>query len=420
MFRSPTTALIISTLVLCSCPALGQDSGRTEGLVPMSRADGVYAPEIVNGLTTSGFPSVVELIDTETGTEICTGTFIGCETVLTAASCVCSSVGSDCQAGGPDLLDPAVVSVFAQHAGFYTVASISVPVEYELGVAADVAILKLATPVTGIAPSPINTVMRPAVGTAGEIVGFGETQGDENDNGVKRHGQVVTSVCTQVPGDTHVCWLFEDPLADPGSDSGSCSGDSGGPLLVDLGTGPVVAGVTSGGFNPTCLPDLEAFDADVYVYRSWIQTIGGSDLLNRSCGNLAQAGTSGAPFVFGEGVLSSFDRHHTWVTPVPPATATLRAAINGEDGVGNDFDLYIRYGAPPTIQEWDCGSSHEGTPEICEFPLPTSGLWYFLADWVAGSGLYQLTVTSLGPEDLIFSDGFESSSTSAWSDTEPP
>jgi len=400
--------------------AAGKNSDSAVVLVPLTQIDddGAFA-EIVNGLTTSKYPSVVALVDNATGTELCTGTFIGCETVLTAASCVCSSLGGNCQTGGPDLLDPTSVSVFSQHAGFFSVASIEVPVDYDLGVAADVAILRLSAPVTGIAPSTINSTMRPAAGTAGTIVGFGETQGNAADNGVKREGDVVTTTCTQVPDSTHVCWLFEDPTGNPGTDSSSCAGDSGGPLFVDFGAGPVVAGVTSGGFNPTCLPDREVFDSDVYVYRSWIETTGGADLLNRTCGDLSQAGTSGAPIGYGQGTLSSFNTSDDWVTIVPPATETLRVTINGEDGSGNDFDLYVNYGTWVTIQDYDCGSTETGTPEFCEFPNPTPGKWYFLPQWVVGSGLYQITVVPYGPTGLIFSDGFESGDTSRWTGDSP-
>src|SRR5215831_16328787 len=110
-------------------------------------------PRIVNGSYTSLYPSTGALLfgsDPSSAWTWCTGTLIGCGTFLTAAHCVCDRSGPQCQS-----LDPASRSVFLQHAGFAQIASIAVPSEYAYPVS-DVAVVKLATPVTGVRPSRID------------------------------------------------------------------------------------------------------------------------------------------------------------------------------------------------------------------------------------------------------------------------
>ena len=111
-------------------------------------------PKIVNGVESQGLPSVVWLFTPG----FCTGTLIGCETVLTAAHCVCAN-GTAATCGTPD---PGNMLVYAQHGKNYGVSSVAVHPNYSFGQTSDLAVLKLAEPVTGIAPTPINTARRSA------------------------------------------------------------------------------------------------------------------------------------------------------------------------------------------------------------------------------------------------------------------
>ena len=60
--------------------------------------------------------------------------------------------------------------------------------------------------------------------------------------------------------------------------------------------------------------------------------------------------------------------------------------------MGNpDADLYVRYGAPPTIAHWDCrpytvDSSHEN----CFFSTPDSGRWYIMVRGYSGTVDYDI------------------------------
>jgi trypsin len=276
MRHGPTTRLTTLALLLVT---LLQDRATAAEAVPE------LPGEIVNGVTTQDQPTTGALLFA--GGQICSGTLIGCHTFLTAAHCVCDN-GSFASCGTPD---PADYEVYLQHGGLFGVTAIDVDPSYVFGVAGDIAVITLDDDVAGVPPTPINTTGSPVFGTAGTIAGFGLTEGGGADAGLLREGSVETASCAgSVPQPAHLCWAFTAPIGPIGTDSNTCSGDSGGPLFIDFGGGAVVAGVTSGGDNGACLaPDL-SFDANVYESRAFIQSIGGADLSNTTCGATSQVG----------------------------------------------------------------------------------------------------------------------------------
>ncbi len=382
--------LLTALVILLAAPAAAEMPSR-----PM--IDSSLDPRIVNGVTTTGFPSVVDILlisgpvdDPAFQVTVCSGTLIGCETVLSAAHCFCSgSTAASC--GTPD---PSSFAIFSQHFGRSGVASISIDPSYAFGSGGDAAVLKLTQPVSGIAPTPINTVGQPGSGSGGQIAGFGLTDGNLDDTGIKRVGVVSTAPCVDVPGSTHVCWSFDAPIGNPGTDSNTCSGDSGGPLFVDFGAGNVVAGITSGGINQLCRDPDDSFDTDVFVHRNWIQNAGGSDLNNTSCGGLPSAGEPGADIFFGEGTINASNPQQRFTLPVPEGTGLLRITQNGVDGFTNDFDLYVKAGSPPMKpSDFDCRPFLFGNFEVCEFVAPQPGTWHILVDRFDGEGDFQVTAT---------------------------
>ena len=361
-------------------------------------------PKIVNALETHGFPSVVWFRTPG----FCTGTLIGCHTVLTAAHCV-GDGNTAATCGTPN---PGNMLVFAQHGKNYGVSSVAVHPGYNFAQTSDLAVLRLSEPVTGIAPSKINTTGSPAAGTTGVIAGFGLTAnggpGSYSDLGIKRAGQVMTATCPGVPDANHVCWNFVAPLGNPGEDSNTCQGDSGGPLFVDFGSGSVVAGVTSGGSSPTCLPLDASFDADVFVDHAWIESEAGSDINNTSCGSIPQAFEPNTQVLVGNGELAASNPQIRFNFEVPVGTSLARITLNGEEGFGfNDFDLYVKQGSPPTTSDFDCRPFLAGvTPEACEFSSPAAGTWHILVNRFTGAGRFQTTVTLFGerPAGCVPSD----------------
>ena len=344
-------------------------------------------PRIVNGLTTQDYPTTGALLlggNPATAVSHCTGTLIGCETFLTAAHCV------------EDDINPASYTVFLQHGGFSSVSQIDVPAAYAFPVA-DLAVLKLSVPMSGIAPAPIDTTGGHGLGSPGTIVGFGRTGGGALDYGLKRFGAVAIAPCLfGVSDTTSICWDFDSPHGPAGSDSNTCNADSGGPLFIDAGGGPVVAGITSGGNSGGCMPFDNSFDTRVSYYASDIQAFAGADINNTSCGSEPHVGDPDVDvFSFEDSLDGSVpQRMHTFT--VSQGALRLRTTFNGEDNGLTDFNLYLRHGSPPTTASYDCRAAGAGQFGECEFDNPAGGVWYALIVRISGSGTYQITATSFG------------------------
>jgi len=367
-------------------------------------------PRVVNGLPSTSFPQVGAILSVggvdgqERFHTTCTGTLIGCSTVLTAAHCVCpeeADHAADCHSLG--VADPAGIFVFFQHAGYLPVENVVIHPGYEFAVASDLAILKLAVPVSGFPPFPINEIASPVPGTRGTIVGFGITGDDRSDSGIKRYGSVTTSSCDGwVPQATSVCWEFVEPIGAPGDDSSGCHGDSGGPLFMNVDGQPVLAGVTSGGF-PTCFADSFGFDTNVYFDREWVRSEAGADLGGERCGDLPQIGDSGTIVAsVANGTLSEDLSEGELAIEVPEKTTLLRVTLNGWDESGyilgvqeaNDFDLYVRFGEKPTGDAFDCVDPTTGAYGMCEIDFPNPGVWHVAATRFVGWGAFQLTAVA--------------------------
>jgi len=329
----------------------------------------------------------------------CSATLIGCSTVLTAAHCICETFsghsfgGVACQAR-QDLVRPEGKLVFFQHAGLFTLSSIAVDPAYNLhSGAADLAILHLSTPVTNIAPSPLNRVSLPPLGLHGEIVGFGSTRTNSTDDGLKRHGFVTTAACDP-PAQGFVCWNFRKPVGAPGLNSDTCFGDSGGPLFLSLGGQTVLAGVTSSGTNDECAPVDNSFDADVFANLAWIQAEGGADIQATACGDGPQIGGPGTTILNSVASLRRGPSRAASTVEVPVGTAELRVALASTDWFFNSNALYIRHGAPASATAFDCKGDEPSGQQFCSVENPAPGTWYLLARHLSGPGsTVQVTAT---------------------------
>lgn len=359
-------------------------------LVAPAAAAGLPAPQIVQGRLTSGHPAAAALLsgpDVPRAALTCTGTLIGCRTVLTAAHCVCAGTGAHCQGG--DAPDPTGWSVFFQHAGFARVERISVHPGADFPVH-DLAILHLAAAVTGIEPARL-AEQTPADGTTATIVGFGRPGGRSQDYGLKRDGDVTIGACgSGVDDATSVCWRFD------GTGSNTCQGDSGGPLFAASGGAPVLAGVTSGGLRSDCGRGDEGHDTSVAAHRAWVELQAG-DTGGGACGGLAPAGAEGATVRAFEGFLEAETPVQEHAVDVPAGTALLRVALNAGDRQQADFRLAVRAGDRPTPQAADCVATGSGRFAACEIAAPAAGTWWIAVSRVGGAGGYQATATTFAP-----------------------
>ncbi len=355
------------------------------GSAPAESAAPRSNPRIVNGLPTTSFPTTGALLESES--QICSGTLIGCETFLTAAHCVEFSY--------PDELE-----VFFQHAGLFQVSSISIHPSFDFPVA-DVAVLKLAQPVTGILPTPINQTS-PAgfIPHSGTIVGFGLSDGNQNDAGIKRQGQIETTSCLPSSGATDtelVCWNFSAPVGSPGTDSNTCFGDSGGPLFMDLGNGTVVAGITSGGTNGECLTTDHSYDANVENYKDFILAQGGADVTHPTCvGPFVESPDVDVLAANGTIDFNGPFEARTQFS-IPSGASQLRVVLNAADN-GSIFDMYLKHGSAPTLEDYHCQSMTDAQFKACILDAPAGGEWHVLIDAFVGYGDYQLTRTVFGAD----------------------
>lgn len=376
--------------------ALAQDEETSYGDL-RNRVGGPRA-SIVNGVIDHQYPTVAAILygpNPMTAVTWCTATLVGCQTLLTAGHCV-------------EGIPPSLLHVFLPNAGMFAVSSIALHPTYEFPVR-DIALLTLDEPVDGIAPSQLNATATPPAGSAGTIVGFGRSGGTTFDYGLKRRGTIETRAC---PGGTFysgsICWRLTRPYGPPGTNSNTCNADSGGPLFVDFGDGEVVAGVTSGGTSPNCLANDLSYDTNVHLYLPWLQSAGGADLLEETCGALPQVGGPLAPVRSFEGALSGGSPEAVHVFDVPVGTTRLRVALNGTEENGSDFDLYVRGGTPPTTFAYDCRDIGANQYGFCEITAPAPGPWFLMARRFQGGGPYHATVTVFGRDcALPENDGLE-------------
>jgi hypothetical protein len=373
----------------------------------VDRADPPPA-RIVNGTPSSAFPAVGILLAEG---QFCSATLIGCETVLTAAHCLCpdnADTFAQCQRGGGP--NPDDVFFLPQSAPMAIARSIAIHQDYNFGRGGDIAVIKLQQPVTGITPMAFNSSAKPALGTAGTIVGYGRIGGDPGalpEVGIKRVASVVSARCPGpsngepgIPAENHDCIDILD-----GDDAGTCQGDSGGPLLIDQGAGDVVAGVTSGGSTERdvldCLPDSVSFFTDVFRYRAFVTTQLGED--SGPCGNLPPAGAPGTTLQTVSGRLAEPGARFQTTVEVPPDVEALRVNMNGDflTAAGfNDFDLFVNFGPPASFATSVCRDTNGVAYGACEIVNPMAGTWHVTVESLIGAGDFQLLTRLFGVDAI--------------------
>jgi secreted trypsin-like serine protease len=201
---------------------------------------------------------IVMLIDARGN--LCTGTALARDLVLTAAHCVTLPVAYRIRAYQNDAT-VAVRSV-ARHPAFRMSS-------YAAGRAtADIALVKLAAPLPDIiVPAGLAAARRVAAGETVTLAGFGVTKnGTANGLGIPRMAQLVV---TGTPGSLQVR-LYDPVTRGKQAGIGGCVGDSGAPVFD--GVGPLVIGVVSWSTAPN---DEEGCGGLTGVtpllsYRQWI------------------------------------------------------------------------------------------------------------------------------------------------------
>jgi secreted trypsin-like serine protease len=195
----------------------------------------------------------------------CTGSVIAPSLVLTVAHCV--QPGADykiVQYGAdktPQLQDVKSVAI---HPGFRMEAMLA------HRATADVALLRLASPITGKTSAPLATPQLPiAIGAKFTIAGVGVTvRGDGKSAGTIRSAMLVA---TGKPGTLQI--RLVDP-ATTGAHDGlcACTGDSGSPVFEDRQGGAAIIGVVSWSTGPNGSGGCGGITGvtPLTLYRDWI------------------------------------------------------------------------------------------------------------------------------------------------------
>ena len=228
----------LSHVTLAVGLTLGAGGGLAQGDEP---AIGESTAAIVGGTPTTGYPAVAllysEFSETD-GAQLCTGTLITPRIILTAAHCVEFPEGAPRQYVayfGSDVVsdsDP-------QRIGAINVAKYDFHPDWDINNLEgghDVGVVLLAEPADGIQPMPINH--ESLAGHEGEqvhLVGWGRTNGDGEDFGIKR------DVMSSLEGSDDLVMQYGSATAN------TCQGDSGGPNFMTIGGVEVIAGITSYG-----------------------------------------------------------------------------------------------------------------------------------------------------------------------------
>ena len=82
--------------------------------------------------------------------------------------------------------------------------------------------------------------------------------------------------------------------------------------------------------------------------------------------------TNGQPLV-SQGAATGEEIQYT--LQVPAHATDLRFESSGGSG---DADLYVRFGAEPTFDQYDCRPYIGGNAESCDFPTPQAGTWHVM------------------------------------------
>ena len=398
-------SLLALALALLSAGCALEPGGEADEAPP---ALGESDHAIVNGTVTAEFPGTGMLIvgdSPDLGMIGCSVTLIGCDTVLTAAHCVCEGFGAQCPNGPTS--EP--LHVFFQNAGFFRVASVATHPDYNEYIEHDLAILRLAEPVTGVRPVPVASA---PVGTGepATIVGFGRTGGEVYEYGIKRRGEVVTTSCSPDLGQQKLCWKFDGGASS--SPSNVCHGDSGGSTYAIRDGVPELVGVHSTTNQMSCLESpgtYESADAAVWDHMSFITASAGGGLAQSVCGDLPQVGQQGADVLTESGAVELGGAAASTIE-VPRGTAELRIALNSTDGAGANLDLYLRHGEPATPSMYDCAAGAASAHGFCVVPSPEPGTWHVQVVAHAGAssrgGEYQMTATILSGAPVGADDAY--------------
>lgn len=326
MRKSSCLGLTAALALACSPPSEGPPQ--------------VWQQAIVGGAVDPGDPAMMEMFGIAGNNVVrCTVTLVTPRVVLTAAHCVRDAGttarfgifpgGDDRKITGKDLL-PTTAAV-------YDPAYPNDPHDGH-----DIGLIVLATPLK-TPPVPINRAsLTDAVGKQARMIGYGVTDGVAfTGDGVKRSASApiaeVTSELIRIGKNPH----------------GSCHGDSGGPLLMDNGSGEALIGVVSFGDSNTFVGN--SFFERLDTQMAWVdEQIAKYDPSNAQPVDGGAAGPPMADAAPGTTEPADAARPDLATAPPPDAAATgerMDAGVPPDSGARGGPSPYDAAPAPADTRE---------------------------------------------------------------------
>ncbi len=227
---------------------------------------GGSAGAIVNGTPASATDAPWQVSLQDGSGYYCGGSILDATTIVTAAHCVEgeTAAGTTVRAGVTDSSDSSGQDV--------RVASITSHPDYAATGVGDIAVIKLAEPLTfNERVQPIAPASRAEIAAADTAVtsGWGAVGETDTDS----PNQLLSATVPLVDDATCNAQLGTDAAGEVcagGTGTDSCYGDSGGPLVVQTADGPKLAGVVSWGDE--CGGDTPGVYAEVPNYIDFLNT----------------------------------------------------------------------------------------------------------------------------------------------------
>ena len=349
--------------------------------------ESAYQARIIGGSLVPQGERTFQVALLQGGQQVCGGSIIADNWVLTAAHCVTGGANpNQILSGSYDR---------RQGGQRHSVAQVIVHPGWQgtgggLGAGNDIALIRInGTFASGLERLKLATPSIMAsygtVGTEGTVSGWGNTA-PNTEGGTDQMRWVSHAIIS----DGHCQQLAQriDSIDDPATticgytpNKSACHGDSGGPFTINGGGVTYSAGVVSWGPPRVC--DSFTAYAETANYVNWIGQYvsvdtgsgGGSGDGSGGGAGDGSGGSTGNTLENGRAVTVSGARNsdNFYSFELPSGVSSFTVAMSGGSG---DADLYVKRGTKPTEFDYDCRHYKDGNIETCTENNASAGTYY--------------------------------------------